>query len=358
MHIVFITPSLKTGGGNRMFIELANLLCLEHQVTVLYPNNSPEKHTFFVNPTVRFAGVGNPATGKLSKLHNFFRAIRYANKHYRNDVVVYSDPLFSLFAEWLRAKRRFRFVQADDYRIFDDGYILGTGLRLKLYKFFCKRSFTSKRTRFIFNSQFVYNCFCNDSGRNDVPCLLVHPAVSANIFSPDGREKLNTDICLVARKHPSKGLDTFLNVYHTLPEETVKLIGNVTLISHDDLSSFDTSDMSVVNPGKDTDIADIYRRSGIFISTSWREGFGLPPLEAMACGCACIVSESGGIKEYVLPGKNSLTFPPKDETTLKDKLILILSNPSLQAALAQNGKRTASQFSWERSMRQFINVIS
>ena len=43
---------------------------------------------------------------------------------------------------------------------------------------------------------------------------------------------------------------------------------------------------------------------------------------------------------------------------IKTTMLLMLSNPSLQATLAQQGKRTASRFSWEKSMRQFIDVIS
>ena len=46
MEIVFITPSIKTGGGNRVFIELANQLCDMHNVSIVYPNNSPEINTF------------------------------------------------------------------------------------------------------------------------------------------------------------------------------------------------------------------------------------------------------------------------------------------------------------------------
>ena len=43
---------------------------------------------------------------------------------------------------------------------------------------------------------------------------------------------------------------------------------------------------------------------------------------------------------------------------IKTTMLLMLSNPSLQATLAQHGKLTASRFSWEKSMRQFIDVIS
>ena len=44
--IVFIAPSIKTGGGNRVFIELANILCEEYDISVLFPSNSEETTRF------------------------------------------------------------------------------------------------------------------------------------------------------------------------------------------------------------------------------------------------------------------------------------------------------------------------
>ena len=158
MNILFIIPSVKTGGGNRVFIELASRLSRDHEITMLYPNNSTDKHTFAVSGNVRFVPVGKTASGKIGKLINLWRTIRYANRRYADWTTVYSDPLFALFAGWLKAKRKWRFVQADDYRIFDDGMLLH-GVFLKIYKWLCKRSFRSSRVRFIFNSRFSYTEF-------------------------------------------------------------------------------------------------------------------------------------------------------------------------------------------------------
>ena len=283
MNILFIIPSVKTGGGNRVFIELASRLSRDHEITMLYPNNSTDKHTFAVSGNVRFVPVGKTASGKIGKLINLWRTIRYANRRYADWTTVYSDPLFALFAGWLKAKRKWRFVQADDYRIFDDGMLLH-GVFLKIYKWLCKRSFRSSRVRFIFNSRFVYERFCRDAGRTDVALRLVHPAIEQRIFTATGRSGVDTGICLIARKHPSKGLVTFLDVYRRLPEAVRDRVGPVTFVSHDDLSAFDLTGIEVIRPKNDMEIADTYRKAGIFISTSWWEGFGLPPLEALRTG--------------------------------------------------------------------------
>lgn len=356
MNILFIIPSVKTGGGNRVFIELASRLSRDHEITMLYPNNSTDKHTFAVSGNVRFVSVGKTASGKIGKLINLWRTIRYANRRYADWTTVYSDPLFALFAGWLKAKRKWRFVQADDYRIFDDGMLLH-GVFLKIYKWLCKRSFRSSRVRFIFNSRFVHERFCRDAGRTDVALRLVHPAIEQRIFTATGRSGVDTGICLIARKHPGKGLVTFLDVYRRLPEAVRDRVGPVTFVSHDDLSAFDLTGIEIVRPKNDMEIADAYRKAGIFISTSWREGFGLPPLEAMACGCACIVSESGGVDEYVGAGENCLTFPPRDEKALEDRLLVLLNDNVLRETLAKAGTATALRFSWERSAGQFLAIV-
>jgi len=358
MQIVFLTPSIKTGGGNRVFIEIANRLCSEHRVAIVYPNNSPERHTFTVDPAVRFVAVGKYRKNKFGKLFNLVETIRYVSRHYASACVVFSDPFLSVFSFFLGNERRFRFVQSDDYRIFDDGTLLGKGLVLKAYKFLTRRSYKSKKNRFIFNSRFVYETFCRDSGRRDVPFRIVHPAVDHSVFSTKGRTSVNTRICLVARRHPSKGLATFIDVYRNLSDRCRERIGKITLISHDDLSAFDTAGMTIFKPESDSGIANVYRDSGIFVFPSWREGFGLPPLEAMACGCACLISASGGVDEFARQNENCLMFEPRDARGLAGGLIRLLEDEPLRTRLARRGEISAADFSWERSARQFLDILN
>jgi len=74
-------------------------------------------------------------------------------------------------------------------------------------------------------------------------------------------------------------------------EESIHGIDNVFIISHDDLSEFNLKNVKCIKPKNDKEIAFYMNKSHIFISTSWWEGFGLPPLEAMACGCAVILTK-------------------------------------------------------------------
>jgi glycosyltransferase involved in cell wall biosynthesis len=355
-NVVFITPSFKTGGGNRVFIELANEICHKMDVLIIYPNNSPDKHTFAFSDSIYVKAIGTLATSKLSRLKNLVKCILYLKKNHKDDIVIISDPIFSIFIFLFGNANLYRFIQADDYSIYDDGLILGEGTILKIYKFLCRWSYKQKNN-FIFNSKYTYEQYLKYSNKN-VSYKLVHPAINHSVFKRKEIElnRSKITICLIARKHPWKGLITFINVFNSFTEEVRNNL-KVTLISHDDLSSFNISDMNIVKPTSDEEIADVYNNSDIFISTSWWEGFGLPPLEAMACGCAVITSRSGGVDEYAIDNNNCLMYAPKNEKELTEQIIKLIFDKNLRHKLSSNGIITAKTFSWEKSAKQLMKII-
>jgi glycosyltransferase involved in cell wall biosynthesis len=164
-------------------------------------------------------------------------------------------------------------------------------------------------------------------------------------------------ICLVGRRHPLKGLADFIAFWKANREYLVKMTDKVYIISDDDLSRFDLSDFELIKPSSDREIADYYNKSHIFISTSLKEGFGLPALEAMACGCASIVSDCGGISEYAADGHNCLIYEPGNRAQLKDALDTLFNSPELRKKLGMNGSVTASRFSWGGSA-ELLKVLT
>ena len=124
------------------------------------------------------------------------------------------------------------------------------------------------------------------------------------------------------------------------------------------MSYYDTSGMQIISPTSDSDIAAVYKSSDIFVSTSWWEGFGLPPLEAMACGCAVICSDSGGVNEFIKPDENCIVFEPKAENELIMAIERMVSVESLRQYLSVNGVKTAENFSWEKSAKQLSDILS
>ncbi len=107
----------------------------------------------------------------------------------------------------------------------------------------------------------------------------------------------------------------------------------------------------------DKELVDLYNVCTIFISSSIAEGFAFPPAEAMACGCAVVATDSGGIREYAQNGTNMLLSPPKDPEALAKNLLRLLENDDLRIQLAKTGYNMIRELTWERStdlLEQFL----
>jgi glycosyltransferase involved in cell wall biosynthesis len=99
------------------------------------------------------------------------------------------------------------------------------------------------------------------------------------------------------------------------------------------------------------DIADFYSFVDVFVFPSYVEGFGLPPLEAMACGAAIVLTDSGGVREYARDGHNCLLVPAGDVTALADAIARVTTRPGAaeyRARLAEEGRATALAYAADR----------
>lgn len=98
----------------------------------------------------------------------------------------------------------------------------------------------------------------------------------------------------------------------------------------------------------------LYAASYCFLFPSLYEGFGLPPLEAMACGTPVLVSNRASLPEVV--GNAALLFEPEEEDSLISAMSRIHDDPELRTALAARGCERAREFSWVRMADQTLNV--
>ena len=103
------------------------------------------------------------------------------------------------------------------------------------------------------------------------------------------------------------------------------------------------------NPPQDFIVNGIFSRSSIFLCPSLSEGWGLPPAEAAACGCAVVSTDNGGVREYLQHGVTGLLSPPGDPESLAENVCLLLENESLRVQLAKACNSFVSRLSWERS---------
>ncbi|NLE11228.1 MAG: glycosyltransferase family 4 protein [Actinobacteria bacterium] len=104
----------------------------------------------------------------------------------------------------------------------------------------------------------------------------------------------------------------------------------------------------------DEDLPAVYSAATVFVFPSLAEGFGLPPLEAMACGTPCVVSNSSSLPEVT--GSAALLFDPTSLDSFEDCVIRVLTQPELREHLCREGLRQAGRFSWSRSAEETLEV--
>ncbi len=104
----------------------------------------------------------------------------------------------------------------------------------------------------------------------------------------------------------------------------------------------------------DGEMPYLYNGAAVFAYPSFYEGFGLPPLEAMACGCPVVVSSSSSLPEVV--GDAGLTVDPHRPEELAEAIGKVLTDGSLRSALREKGLRRAAAFSWKRCVAETLTI--
>ena len=95
----------------------------------------------------------------------------------------------------------------------------------------------------------------------------------------------------------------------------------------------------------DADLVELYRQCRLFVCPSLREGFGLPALEAMACGTPAITSDTTSFPEVV--GRADAMFDPHSAEAISARMATVLGDQGLLAELSRHGLERAKRYSWE-----------
>ncbi len=111
----------------------------------------------------------------------------------------------------------------------------------------------------------------------------------------------------------------------------------------------------LAGPVGDEDLRGLYRGASLFVFPSLYEGFGLPLLEAMACGIPIAASTGTSIREVA--GEAALYFNPERPEDMAEKMARILGDEALGLALAEEGRKRLPGFTWEKCAKEILDLL-
>ncbi len=169
-------------------------------------------------------------------------------------------------------------------------------------------------------------------------------------------------ILFVGTIEPRKNLPTLLEAYNALrtkhPDVGLVIAGSKGWLYQsffDRLKSLGLQDVvRLTGFVADDQLPTLLNAAEVFAFPSSFEGFGLPPLEAMACGVPVVCSNASSLPEVV--GEAGLLVPPDDPRAWAEALDRVLSDPGLRLDLRSRGLAQARRFTWEAAARQTLAV--
>jgi len=388
MRLAFITWDLRRSGGVRAILEIANRLMLKgYKVDIisLYGGSY-----WFKNKVPTFVLQHNIQANYLRELKNLVtivppEAIYYADKvikkiniksksvflakaisklseaitksRYLIDPEIYIATYFltalALFRSKTYSKECYYFLQDFPELVMEVNGLHG----LKLFLRSLKLPF-----RFICNSNYTRHIVLHHNPFATVDVCGV--GVDLNVFKPckpltllSGSEKRYVMTFLRGRKFKGDEIAVrTLNLLHKKMPIHALIVGSAWAARRAFIIKprFSYTLFQNIN---DSLLAKLYSTADVFLFTSLVESFGLPPLEAMACGTPVVTTDCKGNRDYAKHGYNCLIVQPNDPVSAAEAITTLLKNDQLRDKLVKNGLSTARKFSWNIIVEKFEKLL-
>lgn len=191
-------------------------------------------------------------------------------------------------------------------------------------------------------------------------CISIVQNAVSDIFIAGEKKPLHYEkkyILAVSSLDPKKNFKNLILAFNSLSLNNYMLIiiGDKSAIFRNEELASGLNNSNIVFSGfvEDKELAGIYSNAFVFVYPSLYEGFGIPPLEAMASGCPVLVSDIPALRETC--GEAALYCNGNDFNDIKDKLELLVKQDGLRNDLIDKGYSQSKKFSWKKSASYIIN---
>ena len=194
---------------------------------------------------------------------------------------------------------------------------------------------------------------------------LVYNGINHTAFRADDKAPGHTFLYVARLEHPGKnhvGLIEAFNRFKAATHSDWRLVlagskwSGVEHIERTIVESPFAKDILCTGFVPDAELPSLYRSAAVFVYPSLYEGFGLPPLEAMACGVPVICSTGGALRE--MAGKAAALVEPGDTAGLAAQMMRMAGDPMLRASMREKGLAHAAQFQWSRTAQRTLEVYA
>ncbi len=222
-----------------------------------------------------------------------------------------------------------------------------------------------KAARIIAVSQATKNDLVQHLGISDDRISVVHHGVDHNLFHPVTERMFGEPyILFVGSEHPRKNFSAVIKAFALLKLERrfkdLKLVkvspaggreGGFRKRTMELVDALDLRrDVIFTDFVPASNLPSYYSGAQVYVLASLYEGFGLPVLEAMACGCPVITSNISSLPEVT--GDAAIKVAPQDIDGLAQAIREVLTDEKLRKELIEKGLRRAAEFSWQRTARE------
>lgn len=360
MKIVFVLPghSKRPTGGGRVVYQYANGLCERgHDVTVVHPR------------TLFYPGTGISVSVWLARMLKavvkpFFFGLRTKKVEVSWQYVDPRVKMISIPAIWGPYIPRGDVIIATLWRTAEYVNRLPSECGEKFYFIQHHETWSGpeervNRTWLLPLKKIVIAKWLMELGRSigaknlfHVPNAIDH---SSFFVTKPGSER-RYSISMLYSPHPWKGakegIEALVSVKKTHPNLSAVVFG---VSARPDILP-DWVDYHE-NPPQKVLRDTIYNGSAIYLCPSWLEGWGLPITEAMACGCAVVSADNGGVRDFVEDGVSGLIAPARNSEALAEKIRYLLDDPNLLKTMAKACLASAKDFTYSKSVLLFESVL-
>ena len=244
-------------------------------------------------------------------------------------------------------KQHFYFVQADETKFSNN----------KIYKRLAEKSYQLNIPRFT-HSKWVKDFLDLNYGGDNTNIGM---GIDHEAFKPRNLEKEEV-VFTIARSGPNKGFDVFVKAMNVLilkyPNIKIKIAGEARIVEEMKSSGAIKFPFHYLGWIRDDMVLSEFYEKSIFVNTGAFEALPMPPLEAMACGSAVVMTDMPGAKEYAINGQNCLLSDPRDHDSFAENISELLDSNTLRLKISRNAENTARGYTWEKTIRNFTQFLA